>query len=479
MGIQYITLEDQGFYNKFDRAGQGVKNAIGLYNMFKEGGTEDERRAKLKMDEEKQASDLDYRGKDYDIRKQDLGLRIKDQGMQDTLFNQGQSDRTKANNKEAWSMDPLNFNFEDAPLPTQGAPSGASIQTNPAQPPTGLDPAVKNRVVMSFADMSPEEQDMFAKKAQQAGVPFGDAVSTFNKTRQVMQAPSVPTAGDVSGAPNLRFIKNPDGTIKLDDKAADPALIPDGMKPKRVTVGGVTYESDDNGGVKNTKIPPGAVPIRSVVDGVTYEVPGASKSGGGSLKPSDIGHLADYSELVKISTDANKLIQDIPDSDIGPADSRIQKWGQLVGKNPSPEFTQAMSQYDAIRNQILKLRSGGAVTPQEADRLLDELGDPTSPQDVFRARIQNFTSRIQRDLNTRIEGMEDSGYRVPDSLKPGYTGKGNSEQAGTPPNGANQDEEAMAWARDVLAKDPNNKQALDIMQELATDYIRKTQPVNR
>lgn len=52
--MQYITLRDQGFYEPFEAARRGVNNLIGLYNMYKEGGTEDERRTRLGMDQDKQ-----------------------------------------------------------------------------------------------------------------------------------------------------------------------------------------------------------------------------------------------------------------------------------------------------------------------------------------------------------------------------------------------------------------------------------------
>lgn len=50
MGIQYVGLEQQGFGSPAD-ARAGIIAAVGAYNMFKKGGTEDERRKRLAMDE--------------------------------------------------------------------------------------------------------------------------------------------------------------------------------------------------------------------------------------------------------------------------------------------------------------------------------------------------------------------------------------------------------------------------------------------
>lgn len=49
MATQFFSLRDQGFYDRFNNAGSGIMNAVGLYNMFKPGGTEDQRRQQMAL----------------------------------------------------------------------------------------------------------------------------------------------------------------------------------------------------------------------------------------------------------------------------------------------------------------------------------------------------------------------------------------------------------------------------------------------
>lgn len=59
-----------------------------------------------------------------------------------------------------------------------------------------------------------------------------------------------------------------------------------------------------------------------------------------------------------------------------------------------------------IRNSILKARSGGAVTPQESDRLLQELGDGYGKTD---AQLRYGISNVRKMMESKLGNIE-AGY---------------------------------------------------------------------
>lgn len=77
--------------------------------------------------------------------------------------------------------------------------------------------------------------------------------------------------------------------------------------------------------------------------------------------------------------------------------------GPLVEQTISDEGKQIRQLVANVRNSILKARSGGAVTPQEADRVLEELGQGIlRTNEQLRAGLVN----IRDSLRTRVQAIE-------------------------------------------------------------------------
>jgi|GEM_PF-4784138 len=114
--IQYITLRDQGFYEPFDAARRGVNNLLGIYNTYKPGGTEDERRARLKLAEDESAR----RSAREDRADRALENREK---REQKLFDIGEQTRTEAKAKAAT---PGYIGLEALAYPGLEDPAGAS-----------------------------------------------------------------------------------------------------------------------------------------------------------------------------------------------------------------------------------------------------------------------------------------------------------------------------------------------------------------
>jgi hypothetical protein len=126
----------------------------------------------------------------------------------------------------------------------------------------------------------------------------------------------------------------------------------------------------------------------------------------------EIGELTDYKSLVDLGKTANESITS--PSLYGPYNGRVNP--MLAATTGYPDYTKMMQAFSGVNNQILKARSGGAVTDQEAARFQAEIGDPKSND--FPDRMQSFTAQRKREYLTKLQVLRDSGYEIPDTLLP-------------------------------------------------------------
>lgn len=81
-----------------------------------------------------------------------------------------------------------------------------------------------------------------------------------------------------------------------------------------------------------------------------------------------------------------------------------------VGRRPGEGvFRQGIA---GIRNQILKLRSGAAITEGEARRLLEELPTANDPSDTFKDKMDQFERTFRTIAETRRETLAELGIDV-------------------------------------------------------------------
>jgi type II secretory pathway pseudopilin PulG len=120
----------------------------------------------------------------------------------------------------------------------------------------------------------------------------------------------------------------------------------------------------------------------------------------------------------------------------GPASGRIGAITQAAGVFKRPGESQLRSRLAGMRNQILKLRSGGAVSDGEAGRLLEELPTTLDPSDVFLTKLDQFESTYRTIANARRDVMSGTGVdvsRIPDL--PAKQGAGSGDVQVAAPNG--------------------------------------------
>ena len=101
---------------------------------------------------------------------------------------------------------------------------------------------------------------------------------------------------------------------------------------------------------------------------------------------------------------------------VGPLAGRQSGVKQRVGLPLRAGETGFRSALAAIRNQVLKLRSGGAVTDGEAARLLEELPTAENTPADFEAKINEFERTYRTIATARRENMSGTGLdlsRIP------------------------------------------------------------------
>jgi hypothetical protein len=126
----------------------------------------------------------------------------------------------------------------------------------------------------------------------------------------------------------------------------------------------------------------------------------------------EIGELTDYKSLVDLGATA---IGSITSEDLyGPVRGRVNP--AIASTYGYPDYTKMMQAFSGVNNQILKARSGGAVTDQEAERFRAEIGDPNSND--FPDRMKMFTAQRRREYLGKLQVLRDSGYDIPDTLLP-------------------------------------------------------------
>jgi hypothetical protein len=122
--------------------------------------------------------------------------------------------------------------------------------------------------------------------------------------------------------------------------------------------------------------------------------------------------LVEYKNLVDLGT---KAIETTSPNLYGPISGRVQ--AGLAAFGQSPDFTQMNQAYAGVRNQILKARAGAAVTPSEAERFLQEIGDPYAGD--FAQRLETFTAQRRREYLDKLQAYQEAGFEIPRSLQMG------------------------------------------------------------
>jgi len=138
--------------------------------------------------------------------------------------------------------------------------------------------------------------------------------------------------------------------------------------------------------------------------------------------------LVEYKSLVDLGT---RAIEKTQPNLYGPLAGRVQ--AGLAAFGQSPDFTAMNQAYSGVRNQILKARAGAAVTPSEAERFLQEIGDPYAGD--FAQRLETFTAQRRREYLDKLQAYQEAGFEIPRSLQMGGVGEAATQDQEKPSTG--------------------------------------------
>lgn len=124
--------------------------------------------------------------------------------------------------------------------------------------------------------------------------------------------------------------------------------------------------------------------------------------------------LVEYKNLVDLGT---KAVEKAKPNLYGMIDAPIQAGLAAIGQSPS--FTEMNQAFSGVRNQILKARAGAAVTPSEAERFLQEIGNPYSGD--FGQRLETFTAQRRKEYLDKLQAYQEAGFEIPKSLQIGVS----------------------------------------------------------
>lgn len=129
-----------------------------------------------------------------------------------------------------------------------------------------------------------------------------------------------------------------------------------------------------------------------------------------ALKPAQIENLISYDDA---ESQINTVKNLYDESYTGFVKGRFGSIKDFFGALPEKEaaFRSAKQKFD---NAMIKLQAGGAVTAQEAERMIKELGDFTKGPEQFNAILDRTLSTIGNSRSIYINGLKKSRYNVGD-----------------------------------------------------------------
>lgn len=126
------------------------------------------------------------------------------------------------------------------------------------------------------------------------------------------------------------------------------------------------------------------------------------------LPAGSIEKIADMRNFVGILDDIEKSHKP---AFTGPISGRLGAVAQTTGIGATKKETAFRTRVASLRNQVLHLRSGAAITPSEAERLLEELPTSTDPSTVFLSKLKTARTLMRQFAKTRTQALAEFGFK--------------------------------------------------------------------
>ncbi len=127
------------------------------------------------------------------------------------------------------------------------------------------------------------------------------------------------------------------------------------------------------------------------------------------------GEIDKLSTLSSLLSEADLLGQMDVDAYAGPAAGRAGKLKETFGMLGDDE-TQFRRISANIADQLLRARSGAAITESEFTRMSKIVPQPTDSAPQFRAKLKDFRREMGNLYGTKLNLLKSAGYRVPDEM---------------------------------------------------------------
>lgn len=117
-------------------------------------------------------------------------------------------------------------------------------------------------------------------------------------------------------------------------------------------------------------------------------------------------------DLDKLSGDIKIVRENYRPEFVGPVDNMMTGFRQMTGNGATPEAAIFKATAAGIRNKVLNLLSGAAISPDEAKRLLAQVPSESRSDVDFIAKVDNFERELNDIREKRHQAFSSSGYRT-------------------------------------------------------------------
>ncbi|HYE19706.1 MAG TPA: hypothetical protein VEA69_14745 [Tepidisphaeraceae bacterium] len=153
-----------------------------------------------------------------------------------------------------------------------------------------------------------------------------------------------------------------------------------------------------------------------------YSLPeGANLVGGGTgqtqaqgppkTQPLPAGEAATNADLRTADNLLGEIDRGLQPGYIGPVAGRLGALRNVTGIGATSAESTHRARLAEVSNALLRAQSGMAVTPQEYERIKQELPQPTDPPVVFKAKLAAARKLIQDKLANRAAEFDQRGFR--------------------------------------------------------------------
>lgn len=141
------------------------------------------------------------------------------------------------------------------------------------------------------------------------------------------------------------------------------------------------------------------------------EAPASAGAGGkGGAKPIPVSERKSAIERNALAGDIQTIFDSYSPGKVGMFDYAATKAEQATGVKSSKKKADFTSAVAALKNRILNLRNGQRITQSEADRLLQEIPNPSSNEIDFTQKMEKFTNEFNSIQSEYHDSLTKSGF---------------------------------------------------------------------